>query len=99
MKQINLKQVWFNEDKRCLVDKQGKKYSGERFSFAYGNTRSGTYSIDSAIGDALLALEKAAMKKRAEAYEIVHKQTFDSHQEYDARPYSAQAGAILYRKK
>ena len=80
-----MKQVRFNEEKGYLIDEQGKKYSGRRFSSTWGSCE-GTHSIDSAISSALSDLKQNASKKGANAYEITCDRVFDSRQEYDSIP-------------
>ena len=94
-----MKRVLFDEKKGHLVDEQGKKYSGERFSSVSTRSQMSTHSIESAIALALQELKTAAIEKRAEAYEITSENISDSSQEYDSNPYSASISAILYRKK
>ena len=93
-----MKQVNFNENLGHLVDKEGEKYEGQRFDQVTG--KSNTYSSEETASIyARVSLLKEAHKKKADAYEVIRTQTFDSKQEYDTHPFSASVSAILYKNR
>ncbi len=92
------KQVHFDEQLEHLVDEEGVKYEGRRFSSvsAFYNSRN---TEKDAENGALFIVETLAKNKGAEAYELIGSQTTDSKMEYDSTPWSCCLTAILYKSR
>ena len=90
------KQVRFDEQLEHLVDEEGVKYGGRRFSLvsAFSNRQSTKkYAEEKALFNAVTL----AKNKGADAYEVLNTRIDDSNQEYDATPYTATVTALLYK--
>ena len=94
-----MKKLHFDEKLESLVDIQGVKYEGKRFKTVNAWCTSGYPTLRQAEKEVYQKLEELAGLHGANAYEVIYMQTFDSHQEYDNRPYTATASAILYKSK
>ena len=94
-----MKKLKFNEELEALVDEQGLQYEGKRFKTISAWCTSGYSTLRDAELEVHYKLGQLATSHGANAYELIYMQTFDTHQEYDSRPYTATAGAILYKSK
>ena len=92
-----MKEIYFSKDTGKLIDEEGIIYLGKRFD-SVGTTGPISPSPEDALRDSRINLEIIAEKKGATAYEVVASFThFDTGNEYDSQPYSAQLIALLYR--
>jgi len=94
-----MKKVHFDEKLESLVDESSIKYEGKRFKTINAWCTGGSATLTDAEIEVHHKLEQLASSYGANAYEVIYMQTFDTHQEYDARPYTATAGAILYKSR
>ncbi|MEK6900466.1 MAG: hypothetical protein AABX05_05060 [Nanoarchaeota archaeon] len=96
---MDLKKVTFDKKLECLVDENGVKYDGKRFTLVSAYSDLGGFpSRESAVHDALYNLETEALKAGAEAYEVTSLNEHDTRQEYDSAPYTASVSAMLYKR-
>jgi len=94
-----MKKLHFDEKLESLVDESSIKYEGKRFSTVYARTLTGYSRPEDARTEVLTILEKLASEKGANAYEIFELNGQMSRQEFDPKPYFANATAILYKSK
>lgn len=95
-----MKRLVFSEDLECLVDEKNyQKYEGKRFKTVTAWAGEGSNSPNRAEQEVRQKVEDLAIKYKAEAYELISVNTFDSKREYDSRPYTATATALLYKSK
>ena len=91
-----MKKIKFSEELECLVD---EKYEGKRFKTITVWAGDGYHSHNSAEQEVRRRVEDQARLHQTDAYELISVSTFDSKQEYDPKPCTATATAILYKSK
>jgi len=94
-----MKKLYFDEKLESLVDEKGLKYEGKRFKTISAWCTGGSATLADAEIEVHHKLEQLASSHGANAYELIYMNTFDTHQEFDSRPYTATAGAILYKSR
>ena len=92
-----MKEINFSKDIGELIDEDGTIYLGKRFDCVDIQSPITNSSPEDALRCLRIDLETIAEKRGAKAYEVVASHTYDSRQEYDSQPYSAQLKALLYR--